>query len=63
MAARARGEGKTPVRPIRVEDDLWAEFGEACGEIGHDRSSALRAFMEWLARRPGAKLPQRPQQT
>lgn len=60
MAARARGEGKTPVRPIRVEGELWDAFGVASEVAGLDRSAALRAFMEWFAHRPGAKMPRRP---
>ncbi len=51
---------KTPVRPIRVEGGLWDEFGQATTAGGTDRSAALRAFMAWYARRPGAKLPARP---
>jgi hypothetical protein len=51
---------KTPVRPIRVEASLWDEFGKAATASDTDRSAALRAFMAWYARRPGAKLPTRP---
>jgi hypothetical protein len=51
---------KTPVRPIRVEQVLWDEFGKAATAGDTDRSAALRAFMAWYARRPGAKLPARP---
>lgn len=51
---------KTPVRPIRVDHDLWNAFGQATTANGTDRSAALRAFMAWYARRPSAKLPSRP---
>jgi hypothetical protein len=51
---------KTPVRPIRVDQELWDEFGQATAAGDTDRSAALRAFMAWYARRPGAKLPVRP---
>lgn len=51
---------RTPVRPIRVDADLWNDFGQAATTNGTDRSAALRAFMAWYARRPGAKLPERP---
>jgi hypothetical protein len=51
---------KTPVRPIRVEAGLWDDFGKAAAASDTDRSAALRAFMAWYARRPGAKLPERP---
>lgn len=52
--------GRTPVRPIRVEAGLWDDFGKAATASDTDRSAALRAFMAWYARRPGAKLPVRP---
>lgn len=59
-AARARGEGKTPIRPVRVENDLWEDFGEACAALETDRSAALRNFMAWMSGRPEGKLPRRP---
>lgn len=52
--------GRTPTRPIRVDASLWDDFGKAATASGTDRSAALRAFMAWYARRPGAKLPTRP---
>jgi hypothetical protein len=58
MAARQRGEGTTPTRPIRVEPDLWEEFGEKAG--AWSRAKVLRQFMAWYCRRPGATLPKRP---
>jgi hypothetical protein len=48
---------KTPTRPVRVDSDLWARFGEAAKP---DRSEVLRAFMRWYVREPSAKLPPRP---
>lgn len=54
---------KTPVRPIRVDADLWDEFGKAATASDSDRSAVLRAFMAWYARRPGAKPPTRPATT
>ncbi|GGU61572.1 hypothetical protein [Lentzea flava] len=58
MAARARGEGKTPVKNIRVEHELWNEFGEACEATGADRATVLRTFMRWYLRQGPA--PKRP---
>ncbi|MER6778476.1 MULTISPECIES: hypothetical protein [unclassified Streptomyces] len=52
---------KNPTRPIRVDLGDWADFGEAAKSMGTDRSAALRAFMHWYLRKPGAKLPTRPQ--
>jgi hypothetical protein len=60
MAARARGEGKTPHRQFRVEDDVWEKFDEAVKPLGTDRSAVLRAFVMWFVHEPGAKMPRRP---
>jgi hypothetical protein len=49
---------RTPQRPVRVDDDLWAKFGALVGP--RDRSELLRQFIRWYVREPGAKLPQRP---
>lgn len=51
---------KTPNRVLRVDDDLWARFGQAAAEMGTDRSEYVREFMRWAAREPGAKMPKRP---
>jgi hypothetical protein len=37
---------KTPLRQIRVDHDLWAEYGEACAAAGLNRSDDLRAHMK-----------------
>ncbi|EFK99541.1 predicted protein [Streptomyces sp. SPB78] len=51
-----------PVRGLRgIEGDLWQDFEKATTDTDSDRSAVLRAFMEWFVRRPGAKLPERPQ--
>lgn len=47
---------KTPMHTIRVDKELWSEFGAAAG----DRTGTIRAFLEWYVRRPGAKMPRRP---
>lgn len=60
-ASLSTTRGKTPSRPIRVDQELWASFGEAAGDQGMDRSAVLRAFMDWYIREPGAKLPDRPE--
>ncbi len=59
MATRKRGEGKTPHRALRVEDDLWERFGAATTELGTDRSTWLRNAILWCVREPGARMPQR----
>ena len=50
----------TPHRPIRVEDDLWEEFGRLVGP--RNRSAVIREFIRWYVRKSGAKLPKRPPQ-
>lgn len=35
----------TPGRLIRVEDELWDDYGEACKAEGTTRSDDLRAHM------------------
>ena len=49
---------KTPLKRMRVDDDLWSQFGELAAP---DRSAVLREFMRWYVREPGAKLPKRPE--
>lgn len=48
-----------PNRPIRnIEDDLWEAFGAS---VGHrQRSAAIRQYIRWHLRIPGADLPERP---
>lgn len=36
---------KTPNRVIRVDDKLWADYGQACAAKGTTRSDDLRAHM------------------
>jgi hypothetical protein len=60
MAARKRGEGRTPHRSMRVDRDPWLPFGANCEKTNTDRTAAAVAFMRWFNREPGAKLPQRP---
>jgi|KBSSwiStaDraftv2_1062776.scaffolds.fasta_scaffold01170_14 hypothetical protein len=47
----------TPKQTIRVDPDLWRRFGDVVG----DRAAALRTYMAWVLREPGAKLPRRPE--
>lgn len=55
---------KTPNRVIRVDDELWADYGRACEAEGTIRSEDLRAHMlkkvrAWKRRMRGAE-PQEP---
>lgn len=53
--------GTTPKRGIRIADDLWTEVGAATRAQGTDVTALTRDFYAWYLRRPGAKMPQRPQ--
>lgn len=35
----------TPLRNLRVDDDLWTAFGEAAAAVGTTRTEALVGFM------------------
>jgi hypothetical protein len=50
----------TPTRPIRIEPELWERFGRAAAALETDRSAALREFIRWYVREPGARMPRRP---
>jgi hypothetical protein len=50
-------ETHTPHRPIRVEDELWEEFGILVG--ARHRSAVVRDFIAWYTHRKGAKMPKR----
>lgn len=49
-----------PKRTVRVENDTWAEYERACVEVGIKPAVALRAFVEYFAHMPGARMPRRP---
>ena len=42
---RVPDKPKTPNRAIRVDDDLWRDYGSACETEGVTRSDDLRAYM------------------
>lgn len=50
----------TPTRPIRVQLDLWDEFGAVATQLGSNRTALILEYMRWMTRRQGAKLPKRP---
>lgn len=39
------GQGPTPIRMIRMSDELWEAFGEVCKAMGTTRSRKLREHM------------------
>jgi len=52
---------KTPIQRFRFDGQEWKDFGEHAEAQGTDRSELLRDFARWWMRRPGARLPPRPQ--
>lgn len=51
---------RTPLRSIRMEDDLWGALDAAATANGFDRSSLVRQLVRWYLGVPGAQLPPRP---
>ncbi len=49
--ARARGEGKTPGRNIRVEPDLWEASKAVAAERGSSVNAEIVAFLERLTKK------------
>lgn len=45
----------TRLRPLRVEDDLWDEAGEATAALGTDRSAVMRDALRRVVRRHKGK--------
>lgn len=50
----------TARQTIRVDEELWKSFGVIAEAHGVDRSTAVREFIRWYVREPGAKPPKRP---
>lgn len=53
---------KTPIKPVRIADELWDAAGRAAArsEPPADRSTLIRDFFAWYTRAPGSKMPKRP---
>ena len=51
----------TPHRAVRIDDETWEALGDAATATGTDRSAVLRELARWWLRRPGAKMPARPE--
>lgn len=43
--SRVPNQPKTPNRAIRIDDDLWRDYGAACEAEGTTRSDEIRAHM------------------
>lgn len=50
----------TQHRSVRVSEEDWKGFDEAAKRSGADRGTLIKQFIRWYLRRPGAKLPKRP---
>jgi len=57
MAARG-----TPRQGIRIDPELWEEFGEAVrlADPPAERPEIIRQLIRWYVHRPGAKPVKRP---
>lgn len=53
--------GTTPKRSLRIPDDLWDELTAQAKAEGADVATLTRDFYAYWLRRPGAKLPKRPE--
>lgn len=51
---------KTQHRSVRVTDDDWTDLADRAAAAGLDRAKVINALVAWYLRRPGAKLPTRP---
>lgn len=40
--AMARGDGKTPNRVVRIDDETWAAYAQVCEARGISRADAIR---------------------
>lgn len=52
--------GKTQQRNIRIDGELWAQFGEVARQLRTTRSEMIRSYLLWLVGAPGARPPSRP---
>lgn len=52
--------GKTPVRNLRVVNEVWHPALDAAREQGNTITDVITQFLRWYLRVPGAKLPERP---
>ncbi|MEU4570744.1 hypothetical protein [Micromonospora sp. NPDC023956] len=51
----------TQHRSIRIPDDTWKPAMEQAKEQGTSAGELCREFLDWWLRKPGAKLPKRPE--
>ena len=51
---------KTPARQVRIGDD-WYDLDDAAKAVDTDRAAVIRELIRWWMRKPGAKMPERPE--
>ncbi len=51
---------KTQHRSVRFDEDTWSDLLAAAKTRNSDRAKILNELAAWYLRRPGAKLPVRP---
>lgn len=54
---------KTPNRALRMPDDTYRPAVTLAAQQGTSVSALCRDFLDWYLRKPGAKLPHRPERT
>jgi hypothetical protein len=52
---------KTQHRSVRIGDEDWSDLETTSAAQGLDRAKVINSLIKWYLRRPGAKLPQRPE--
>jgi len=52
--------GSDPVHSVRMPDEDWDDLEARAETIGLDRAKVINALVRYWLRRPGAKLPKRP---
>jgi hypothetical protein len=57
---RRRATGDTPIRNLRVANELWEAIRVTAREQGRTLTDVITDFLRWYLRMPGAKLPERP---
>ena len=58
---RVPNQPRTQHRSVRVDDEDWTDADAAAKSMGTDRAKVINQFIRWYLRRPGAKLPERPE--
>jgi len=58
---RVPNKPKTQHRSVRVPDGDWTDLATVTTSVGSDRGTVIKQFIRWYLRRPGAKLPERPE--